>query len=490
MSNRRVQTLPRKPCRAFRAAARACRRPVPHRLALALWSASLLSLATVDGLQAQVLPSGPVVVHGTAQVTTTGSQMTVVNSNNAILNWKSFSIGTSNGVHFAQPGTTSKVLNRVTGSDPSSILGSLTSNGQVWLLNPNGVLFGKGARVDVAGLVTSTLHLNDDDWLAGRNNFLALPGAAAGSIVNQGELRTALGGRVALVGSSAGVTNAGVIDAPGGQVILAAGQSVDLVDTGAPNVAVRVTAPQGEVLNVGQLLADGGRIDVHAAIVNQQGLVRADSLHTGAGGEVVLRASEALNLAGGTTGSEQGSRVTLESAGSIDIRDAKVAAGGDIVITADGNIVVDHSQVRAGSGYGTSLDAGNVSIRSVYGDVGLRSSHVAGDHVRFAAGGSFSLIEDDGAVTLSPTPREHVHARLVSIRADEVVLGQGVRIVASGEGDAITIAGRLGPAGTPAGNTRRFVNQNDDGQLPLSTPRGRWLIYARVRRPMFSSPAT
>ena len=117
------------------------------------------------------LPTGLQVTAGQASVLTQGNQMTVRNSNGAILNWGSFNIGAAAGVTFEQASAASKVLNRVTGNDPTQIFGSLASNGQVWLLNPNGVLFGQGARVDVAGLVASTLRLNDNDFLSGRYRF-------------------------------------------------------------------------------------------------------------------------------------------------------------------------------------------------------------------------------------------------------------------------------------------------------------------------------
>ena len=232
-----------------------------------------LALAAMACAQAQsTLPTGMQVAAGQASAQTQGNVLTVTNSANAILNWQSFSIGAQNSVRFVQPSASSQVLNRVTGNDPSAILGRLSSNGRVWLLNPNGVMFGQGARVDVAGLVASTLNIANEDWLAGRY-ALAGNGATPAGIVNQGELRTSLGGRVALVGGS--VENQGLIEAPGGQVLLAAGRSIELVDTGAPNLAVRITAPQGDVLNLGTLSAPGGRIDVHGAAVNQQGLVRS-----------------------------------------------------------------------------------------------------------------------------------------------------------------------------------------------------------------------
>ncbi|WP_418319282.1 YDG domain-containing protein [Piscinibacter sakaiensis] len=301
-------------------------------LVIALAGASLLSLPglAVSPAQAQAgLPSGMSVAHGQAQAAVNGQQMTVTNSANSILNWQSFSIGNKHGVHFAQPDSTSQVLNRVVGNDPSAILGSLSSNGRVWLLNPHGVLFGQNARVDVGGLVTSTLRLNDVDWLNGRFNFWSAHGDPTASIVNQGELRSSLGGRIVLLGGS--VRNEGLIEAPDGQVMLAAGRSIDLVDTGSPNLQLRVTAPDGEALNLGTLAAAGGRIDVHGAVVNQRGIVRADGFATNAAGEVVIRASEQANLAAGSVTSASGG-----SGGRLQI-DAGAAGtamiGGDVAAT-------------------------------------------------------------------------------------------------------------------------------------------------------------
>ncbi|WP_077038293.1 YDG domain-containing protein, partial [Pelomonas sp. KK5] len=270
------------------------------------------------------------------------------NTSGAILNWNSFSIGAQNAVNFVQPSSTSKVLNRVTGNDPSSILGSLSSNGQVWLLNPNGVLFGQGARVNVASLVTSTLNLNDADWTAGRYVFSApvsgSNGVAAG-ITNQGEIRSAAGGQVMLIGAGE-VRNEGIIEASGGQIVLAAGASVELVDTASPRFSVKVSAPQGEVLNLGQINAAGGRIDVVAASVNQQGIVRADSLGSGPGGEIVINAaSQRLTLAAGSRTSADGA-----SGGSVQLLGTQVALMDGASVSASG---------AAGSG-GTVLVGGGV----------------------------------------------------------------------------------------------------------------------------------
>jgi len=317
--------------------------------------------------QQAALPVGMNPVSGAAHLTTAGSQMTVINSPNAVLDWQSFSIGAGNGVHFQQDSAASKVLNRVVGNDPSSILGSLSSNGQVWLVNPNGVLFGAGARIDVGALVASTLGVSNADFLAGRHGFNS-GGTAAGSVVNRGDLTTSFGGRVWLVGAS--VRNEGTITTPGGQIVLAAGQSIELVDSGMPNVTVRVSAPDNETVNLGSLLAPGGgSIDLHGAIVNQSGIVRADSVDAASAGRVVIRARGDVRLASGSIDAGQidigGNDVTLDAARlnangaihidgarSITLLDADLHSqdGGDSIVLSTATISAGASELTTPNG--------------------------------------------------------------------------------------------------------------------------------------------
>lgn len=295
-------------------------------------------------LQAQtaptVLPSGPQVVAGQASISTQGHQMLVRNSPGAVLNWQSFSIGAAAGVHFDQASAASKVLNRVTGQDPSAIFGSLTSNGQVWLLNPNGVLFGAGARVDVAGLVASTLRLNDNDFL---NNRLRLLGDGTGAAVrNEGSIRTAYGGQVLLLGEN--VSNRGDISTS--HLTLASASQVELVDTGLPYLTVRVEAPAGETVNLGRLVADGGTVDIFGTIVNQQGLVQADSMGTDAQGRIVLKAADTLTLgAGSVTRAVGGAGLT---GGSVDLLGPQVALTGNATVDVSGGVA--GGGIRLGGG--------------------------------------------------------------------------------------------------------------------------------------------
>ncbi|MBL8305454.1 MAG: caspase family protein [Rubrivivax sp.] len=319
-------------------------RPLP--LARAIAAAFLVTGAPLlwPAHAAGALPTGLQVVSGQASVSTQAGQMTVKNTAGALLNWQSFSIGAGNAVWFEQASATSKVLNRVVGNDPSLILGRLGSNGQVWLLNPHGVLFGAGARVDVAGLVAGTLRLNDNDFLAGRLRLSAAAGDA-GAVRNEGVLATSFGGQVVLVGAQ--VHNAGEITAPGGAVTLAAATSVELVDTGLPNLAVRVAKPAGEALNLGRLTADGGRVDVYGAIVNQQGWVQADTLRTDATGQVTLRATDTLTLGEASTTRAVGT-APGSAGGQVDLLGAQVALTGRAAVDVSGDAA--GGRIRLGGG--------------------------------------------------------------------------------------------------------------------------------------------
>ena len=328
-------------------------------LVSAMAACSLLTLPHAAHGQSP-LPTGASIAAGEARIATSGRTMTVTNSASAILNWQSFSIGTDHAVRFEQPDAASRVLNRVIGRDPSSILGSLSSNGAVWLLNPNGVLFGAGARIDVGALVASTLRIDDAAWLRGRYSFAAGAADAPSTVINRGELRSSLGGTIALVGDS--VRNEGLIQADGGQVVLAAGRSVELVDSGAPNLGVRITAPSGEALNLGRLLASAGRIDIHAATVNQQGIVRADGLRDGPGGSVSIVAGGNAMLGSGSTTTADGSagggsvrvesqqgRTTVQGAVSADSRDG---AGGSVQLFGAEVGLLDGARVSASGSTG------------------------------------------------------------------------------------------------------------------------------------------
>lgn len=439
------------PCGA--AARRLRLRPIALALALACGAVEL---------QAQVLPRGAAVVQGQAAIVTQGNRMTVTNSAGAVLNWQSFSIGAGASVQFNQPSASSSVLNRVVGSDPSAILGSLSSNGQVWLLNPYGVLFGRDARVDVAGLVASTLAISDADWRAQRLGLTASPQtqAANAGITNQGELRTTNGGRVLLIGGAGGVANSGLIEAPDGQIVLAAGRSVDLADDSLPGVAVRVAAPAGQALNLGGLTVGGGRVDLQAAIVNQQGIVRAESV-SGHGGTIELRAADALTT------------------GAASLTSANGTSGGTLVAdAADGTALLAGAlQARGSAGAGGSATLLGRQVALLAGAAVDVSGAAGGGNVRVGGGlqGKDASAHNAQAVYFDAT---------AGISADAGVQGRGGSVVLWSD-QATRAYGTLSARGGPAGGDGGFIETSGGwldarpravhADAPRGQP-GKWLL--------------
>ena len=273
-------------------------------------------------------PNGPQVIHGKAEIVNQGNVLTITNSNNAIINWQNFSINPDELTRFIQPNANSSVLNRVTGNYSSQILGALQSNGKVFLINPNGVLFGNGARVDVNGLVASSLHLSNSDFLAGKSQFSQV--GAAGKVENHGTITTPNGGQVFLIAPN--VENTGLINAPNGDVVLAAGKSVQLVDSANPDLHVVVSAPENQAINLGQIISHGGRIGIYGALVNQRGKLNANSAVVGQNGKIILKASQDAVL-------ESGSSTTVTSVGeggTINVLGKRVIANGTAMVDASG----------------------------------------------------------------------------------------------------------------------------------------------------------
>jgi filamentous hemagglutinin family protein len=235
-------------------------------------------------------PAEPNVVHGSANFQHQGKLLSINNSNGAIIQWNSFSIAADETTRFIQSSAASSVLNRVIGGDPSAILGNLQSNGRVFLINPSGIVFGAGSRIDVAGLVASTLDLSNTDFLAGRMRF-----SGGGAAIDQaGTITTPAGGGVYLVAPT--IRNAGSIFSPSGEIILAAGQSVEIASSNNADIRVEIAANEDEVVNVGNVLANSGRIGMFGGVVRQRGLVSASGAELGAGGRIVFRATRQIEM--------------------------------------------------------------------------------------------------------------------------------------------------------------------------------------------------
>lgn len=252
------------------------------------------------------LPQGATVVNGQVTITQPSSGvMNVRASNGSIINWNQFSIGAGDLVRFVQPTASSAVLNRVVGSQVSEIMGRLEANGRVFLINPNGIVFGPGARVDTNGFLASTLSLSDADFLAGKLRFLG--DATSGTIRNEGLITVAPGGSIALIAPN--IENAGIIQAPGGHLLLAAGRRIEIASLDFDGVTFEVQAPADTVLNLGKLLADNGAIQVFAGSLRHSGEIRANRMTQDADGSIrlvgsseVVLTSDSVTRADGPTG--------------------------------------------------------------------------------------------------------------------------------------------------------------------------------------------
>src|SRR5258706_3997146 len=325
-------------------------------------------------------PAGGAVVSGNAVFNNNGNLLTIANTPGTIINWQNFTILPGETTRFLQQGSSSAVLNRIVGQDPSQILGTLQSNGRVFLINPNGVVFGAGAQVDVNGLVASTLNITNEDFLAGRRVFNA--GSVAGSIRNDGTITTPAGGHVYLI--APGIENNGIIMSPRGEVVLAAGHHVQLVDSGSPDLHVVVSAPDDRAVNLGQIIAQSGTVGIYGALINQRGVVSADSAVQGEDGRIVFRASgETLLEAGSVTrarGAGQG--------GSIQILGDHVGVTGDARVDASG----DHgggTVLIGGDFHGANAAIANAS--AVY--VGAQTT-ISADAIQSGDGGRVAVWSD------------------------------------------------------------------------------------------------
>lgn len=373
------------------------KRKAANRPSYATYSRNLrqrLLPALIAGLflpAAQANPSGHQVVAGQASFNQQGSVLSITNSPGAIINWQNFSINAGETTRFIQQSADSSVLNRVIGQDPSQILGTLQSNGRVFLINPNGILFGQGARIDVNGLVASTLNLSNEDFLAGRMKF---EGGGVGNLKNEGAITTATGGQVYLIAPN--VENTGIITAPNGDIMLAAGHTVHLVDSSNPALQVVLSAPEHEALNIGQIVVQAGKASMVGALVRQRGLVSANSAVVGENGKIVFKASRDTMLeAGSVTTATGGGR-----GGDIQILGDRVGLMGDAKVDASG--VAGGGTVLVGGDY----QGGNPAIQNAamtYLDHNVR---VSADATGNGDGGRVIVWADDTTRTYA-----HISAR-------------------------------------------------------------------------------
>ncbi|WP_161634515.1 MBG domain-containing protein [Mesorhizobium loti] len=310
-------------------------------MALLLASTALVGFTSA---RAQELPTGGSVASGGVTISNpSSSQLSIKQStSSAIVNWQSFSIGAGATVNIDQPTSTSTMLNRVTGGTRSTIAGQLNANGQVFLVNPNGIAISKTGKVSAAGFVGSSLDISDDDFKAGKLQFQGKGASAA--VSNEGSISIGRGGYAALIGGS--VDNAGSISVPLGKVGLGSGEkaTLDLSGDGFLQVSVPTKADGSSALvgNSGLISADGGTVELKAAAVRDaarqavkmSGVIEARTV-SGQSGAIVL-------------GGDEG---PVEITGTLDASAKSGGKGGKITVTGR-KLKLKHAVIDASGKHG------------------------------------------------------------------------------------------------------------------------------------------
>ncbi|TCR63424.1 MBG domain-containing protein [Bosea sp. BK604] len=419
----------------------------PRKTTLCFTLLASTCLVSPRPLLATELPTGPSVVHGSVGIASpSANAMTIQQgSPSAIVNWQGFSVGAGAQVNIQQPSASSALLNRVTGSTTSTIAGQINANGQVYLVNPNGIVITPSGAVRAGGgFVASTLGISDDDFKSGRRTFSG--NGASAAVVNQGLIEVGRGGYAALLGGS--VDNSGTISVPLGKVGLGAGEqaTLDISGDGFLQVAVP-SGSSGEkalIQHSGRIRARGGRVEMQAATarevarqaINLSGVVEARTVG-GRSGAIILGggAGGTVNVSGrleatARPGRRQQSARPRPSGGT----------GGEITITGD--------QIRLA---GATIDA---------------SGRKGGGIIRI--GGD---LQGTGSL---PHARTAMVDGATQISADATESGNGGRIIVWSD-EFTGFDGRIRAQGGPNGGDGGFAEVSSKGVLAY---RGQTILTA------------
>ncbi|NYS45211.1 filamentous hemagglutinin N-terminal domain-containing protein, partial [Halomonas zhaodongensis] len=359
------------------------------------------------------LPSGGDIRAGSGSIEQSGHTMQInQNSDRMAIDWDDFSVEEGHRVDFHQPGRDAAALNRVTGDQLSQIRGAINANGQVFLVNPNGIVFSDTAQVDVGGLVASTLDISPEDFMAGDFTF---EGASSSAIINQGNIRASNEGYVALI--AAEIINRGNISAPRGDVMMGAGSRVTL-DMGGPiKIEVEEALLDTYIEQGGAIQADGGRVyltakaagDLAASVINHTGVTQARTLAENEQGEIWLMgdmdsgetqvagtldasAPAAQNPDGGDGGFVETSaaKVSIMDEATVTTR-ADNGETGEWLIDPQDYTVAPAGGDMTGNALSNNLADNNVTIESVKGGEDGNGDIFVNDEVTWSSGTTLTL---------------------------------------------------------------------------------------------------
>ncbi|MCR6650514.1 MAG: filamentous hemagglutinin N-terminal domain-containing protein [Cellvibrionaceae bacterium] len=413
-------------------------------------------------------PTGGVVVDGGGAITQAGGYTQVYQTSDRLsLEWDTFNVGRNERVQFVQPGAEAIALNRILDSNGSQILGRIDANGQVILMNPNGILFGREAVVNVGGLVASGLSINSDDFMNGDLVFSGVDGTV-GTVVNRGIINAALGGNIALLGKS--VTNQGLISAELGHVALAAGSEavVTFDDQGLLGVRIDQATLAEElgtayaVNNNGTIEAKGGKILLNASV--SADLFSEAVNHGGMGSnDVLFHDDGSFSIGSGNSVINSGNiNVSTNSVDTVDPQDAGIAILAGENIEQRGSITANATgSDKAGAVY---LNAHNRLGMTAPSRVEARAENNSGkisleaDYVQSGTGAT--------VITTGNTyARGNLGVRLPGIATENLKL-EGTGTISQASAAEVGGVTRIASAG---GGNFRLVHPNNDFNLVTIT---------------------
>jgi filamentous hemagglutinin family protein len=464
-----------------------------------------LAALSLTAAVAQAGPSGGQVVSGTGQISSSGNTTTVTQSSqNLSLNWQSFNIAPQETVDFVQPSAAAVAVNHILGNNGTQILGHLNANGQVYLINPNGILFGAGSQVDVGGLVASTLEASATNTGSTTRSF---SGGGTGSVINEGTITAANGGYVVLLGNR--VNNLGTIVAQLGTVGFGAGSAVTLTFSGDSLVGMQVdrSTLNNLAANGGLVQADGGRVIMTAgarnallaSVVNNTGVIEARTVEEHDGTITLLGGMTAgqVNVGGtvdasapngGNGGSIETSAAHVSVADSarittaapqgltgswmIDPQDFTVAASGGDITGATLSTELAATNVQLESSSGATSGSGNVSVNDpVTWSANTTLTLTASNNVNINA--SIAATGATAGLVIAPNTANGSEA---ASGAGVYTLNNGSSITLSGANPSLSIAGHaytvinnLGAAGSTTATDLQGINGNLAGYYALGS---------------------
>ena len=376
-------------------------------------------------------PTGGVAVSGGISIGTMNNNELVITQalQKGIINWSDFSIDAGELVRFAQnAGNDSITLNRVLGNQVSNIQGALQANGNIFLINPNGIVFGAGSQVDVAGLLATTFDVDDQSFLnGGQLNFTQVAGKDLGSIANQGQITADTGGFVYLVAPK--VDNSGFVIANVGRVTMAAGDrfTINLQGSNLINFSVSadtLAAATGNdlngVTNSGTvsaqtvLLQGNSASGLMSSVVNNTGVIEATDLNIEAGDIVQNNTIKGVSTAAATTATlKAGNSITTGANSStrattlnLEVTDENASIGAEgAALTVDADVL------------NATAASGHVLVTDVNGGVALGEVKAGTD----AAGGSVVITAQNGNITSADTSKTNVSGYSAKFVADGAV---------------------------------------------------------------------